>query len=64
MIVPYLIYVICVELLHAAGSLGFLRRRDGNYTTFRVMGVMDCLPSCLAMSVGLMLLTCSLGPHS
>jgi hypothetical protein len=31
MVVPYLIYIISVELRHATGSLGFLRRRDGNY---------------------------------
>jgi hypothetical protein len=31
MVVPYLIYVIHVELCRAAGSLGFLRQRDGNY---------------------------------
>jgi hypothetical protein len=31
MVVPYLIYVVCVELRHAASSLRFLRRRDGNY---------------------------------
>jgi hypothetical protein len=31
MVVPYLICVVCVDLRHAAGSLGFLRRRDGNY---------------------------------
>jgi hypothetical protein len=29
---PYLIYVIHVELHRAAGLLGFLHRRDGNYT--------------------------------
>jgi hypothetical protein len=31
MVVPYLIYVVCVELRRAADSLGFLHRRDGNY---------------------------------
>jgi hypothetical protein len=31
MVVPYLIYVIHVELRHDADSLGFLRRRDENY---------------------------------
>jgi hypothetical protein len=31
MVVPYLIYVIHVELHRAAGSLGFLHRRDGKY---------------------------------
>jgi hypothetical protein len=29
--VPYLIYVIHVELRRAADSLRFLHRRDGNY---------------------------------
>jgi hypothetical protein len=33
-------------------------------TPFRVMGVMDHLPCCLTTSVGLMLLTRGLGPHS
>jgi hypothetical protein len=31
MVVPYLIYVVHVELCHAALSLRFLHRRDGNY---------------------------------
>jgi hypothetical protein len=31
MVVPYLIYVVRVELCRVAGSLGFLHRRDGNY---------------------------------
>jgi hypothetical protein len=30
-VAPYLIYVIHVELHRAAGLLGFLHRRDGNY---------------------------------
>jgi hypothetical protein len=65
MVVVYLIYVIRVELRHAAGSLGFLHRKDGKlHTPFRAMGVMDHLPCCLATSVGLMLLSCGLGPHS
>jgi hypothetical protein len=65
MIVRYLMYVVHVELCHVAGSLGFFHQKDGKLRIpFKVVGVMDCLPCCLTMSVELMLLSCGLGPHS
>jgi hypothetical protein len=57
MIVPYLIYAICVELHRATGSLGFLHRKDGKLCIpFKVIGMMDHHPCCLATLVGLTLL--------
>jgi hypothetical protein len=65
MVIPYLIYVIRVELRCVASSMGFLHRNDAKLCTpFKVVGVMDRLPCCLTTLVGLTLLSCRLGPHS
>jgi hypothetical protein len=65
MVIPYLIYVIRVELCCVASSMGFLHRNDAKLCTpFKVVGVMDRLPCCLTTLVGLTLLSCRLGPHS
>jgi hypothetical protein len=63
--VPYLIYVVCVELHRTVFLLGFLHQRNKKHTPpFTVMCMMDCLPCYLATSGELMLLSYRLGPHS
>jgi hypothetical protein len=60
--VPYLIYVIRVELHHAVGLLGFLRRRNKKHThPFIVVCMMDRLACCLATPGKSMLLSYGLG---
>jgi hypothetical protein len=60
--VPYLIYVIRVELYRVVGLLGFLHQRNKKHThPFTVVCMMDRLPCCLATPSKSMLLSYVLG---
>jgi hypothetical protein len=63
--VPFLIYVIRVELHCTIGLLGFLCRRNREHVPhFTVVCMMDCLPCCLTTPGESMLLSYGLGLHS
>jgi hypothetical protein len=63
--VPYLIYVICVELHHVVSLLIYLHRRNKKHAPpFTIVCMMDHLPCCLAMLGESMLLSYGPSPHS